>query len=62
MDIAGYTTVDAQVSLQGLLPARFGTARVVLGVRNLFDRAYREAFFNSVQIGRGLYTSATWEF
>jgi hemoglobin/transferrin/lactoferrin receptor protein len=62
VDFAGYTTVDAQVSLQGLLPARFGTARVVLGVRNLFDRAYREAFFNSVQIGRGLYTSATWEF
>lgn len=62
VEFAGYTTVDAQISAQGLLPARFGRARVVVGVRNLTDRVYREAFFNSVQIGRGLYTSVTWEF
>lgn len=62
VDFGGYTVVDAQVALQGLVPARLGRARVVLGVRNLLDRVYREPFFNSVQIGRGLYTSVTWEF
>ncbi len=62
VEFGGYTTVDAQVSAQGLLPGRLGQARFVLGVRNLTDRVYREAFFNSVQIGRGLYTSVTWEF
>lgn len=62
VEFGGYTTVDAQVSAQGLLPGRLGQARFVLGVRNLTDRVYREAFFDSVQIGRGLYTSVTWEF
>lgn len=62
LDYGGFTAVDAQVGVQGFLPSRLGSARLTVGVRNVLDRVYREPFFDSVQIGRGLFTSMVWEF
>ncbi len=62
IEFGGFTTVDAQISAEGILPSRLDHARLVLGIRNALDRVYREPFFDSVQIGRGVFTSVTWDF
>jgi outer membrane receptor protein involved in Fe transport len=53
--------VDAQVAMKWKNSGDFSTEWVV-GVHNLFNRAYYQPFYDSLQPCRGLFTSLEVDF
>jgi outer membrane receptor protein involved in Fe transport len=53
---AGYTTVNAQLSFN-LCSGEYLEGKWIVGVSNLFNKAYRQPFFDQLQPERGFFTS-----
>lgn len=58
---AGFTVVDLKLNLE-LGKTRFGTGRIISGVRNLFDKEYREPYFTLLQPARNVYAGIQFDF
>ncbi len=58
---SGFTVVDLKLNMD-LGKTRFGRGSIVSGVRNLFDREYREPFFTLLQPERNAFVSLQFDF
>ena len=57
----GFTTFDAQVNF-GIKTSTRVDATFIIGLKNIFDRAYREPFFTGYSPGRGVFAALQVDF
>lgn len=57
----GFTTFDAQVNF-GIKTSTCVDATFIIGLKNIFDRAYREPFFTGYSPGRGVFAALQVDF
>lgn len=60
-DNNSFTTVNAELNFD-LGDTEFGKGRIISGMRNIFNQAYREPFFNMLQPGRNVYAGLQFDF